>query len=149
MVDRARGGQVENPGSARAKPEGLSCSISPSRPQPPEFVTASATFLHPAVHRFTPQFRFPQPCQSPIYSPISVPQDRTVHRPQSYFKIAAKRRCAAQKRPEAAPGKQRIIVIKHATLQHPKTRLSSQFRPTGAPQRPKFSSMIAQIPFIF
>nr|DAO18418.1 MAG TPA: hypothetical protein [Caudoviricetes sp.] len=53
MVDRARGGQVENPGSARAKPEGLSYSISPSRPTPPEFATAFTTFIHPAVRRLT------------------------------------------------------------------------------------------------
>lgn len=34
-IQGKRGGQVENPRLARAKPEGLSCSISPSRPKPP------------------------------------------------------------------------------------------------------------------
>nr|DAK57688.1 MAG TPA: hypothetical protein [Caudoviricetes sp.] len=56
MIDRARGGQVENPGSARAKPEGLSCSISPSRPKPPELATQFTTFLHPSVQHLTSQF---------------------------------------------------------------------------------------------
>lgn len=80
MIDRARGGQVENPGSARAKPEGLSCSISPSRPKSPELLRSSQHFYIQLRIASLPNFDPNSHVNHSSAVPIYAYQDRAVHR---------------------------------------------------------------------
>ena len=125
MIDRARGGQVENPGSARAKPEGLSCSISPSRPKSPELLRSSQHFYIHLCSTSLPNFNLNSHVNHRSAAPISTHQDRTAVAYNTTRRHTTVHCCVAKKRPEASPGKQRIIVQIYIILYCYKLLLSS------------------------
>ena len=87
MIDRARGGQVENPRLAHAKPEGLSCSISPSRPKSPELLRSSQHFYIQLYCTLLPYFDPHSHVNHRSAAPISAHQDHVAHLTPWYFQV--------------------------------------------------------------